>query len=90
MARAVIKTGRSRVRPDTSAASTASTRSSMRASLAKLTKRMLFDAAMPTAMMDPMNDSTLSVVLVKSIIHKIPEKAPGTASMMRRGSIQDW
>ncbi len=45
---------------------------------------------MPTAMIEPMNDSTLSVVPVSASIQRMPASAPGTAPMMISGSIQDW
>ena len=91
IASAVISTGRSRV------AAGAQRRlergelaSSARASLAKLTSRIEFETAIPTAMIAPMNDSTLSVVPVSASIQAMPTKAPGTATMMMSGSSADW
>ena len=48
--------------------------SSARASLAKLTSRIEFETAMPTAMIAPMNDSTFNVVPVSASIHRTPTK----------------
>ena len=62
----------------------------LRTSLAKFTRRMLFETAMPTAMIAPMKDSTLSVVPVTASIHRMPTSAPGTATMMMKGSSHDW
>ena len=45
---------------------------------------------MPTAMIDPMSDSTLIVDPVSASIQRIPISAPGTAIMMMKGSIHDW
>ena len=45
---------------------------------------------MPTAMIAPMNDSTLSVVPVTASIQRMPTSAPGTATMMMNGSSHDW
>ena len=61
-----------------------------RISLAKLTIKMEFDTAMPTATIDPISDTTLIVVPVSTSIHNIPIKAPGSASMMMNGSSHDW
>ncbi len=41
-------------------------------------------------MIDPMRDSTLSVVPVKASIQRMPTRAPGTAAMMMKGSSHDW
>src|SRR5213076_1193039 len=62
---------------------------STRRSLAKLTSRIELDTAMPTAMMEPISDSTFSVVPVRASIQRMPTKAPGTAAMMMNGSTQD-
>ena len=80
------------MRPASSAASTGEIARSLstRSSLAKLTTRIEFATAMPTAMMAPIRDSTFKVVCVSASIHKIPTSAPGTATMMMRGSSQDW
>src|SRR4029077_11791004 len=82
IASAVISTGRSRVFPASSAAPRASPPVSTRRSLAKLTSRIELDTAMPTAMIEPISDSTFSVVPVRASIHRIPTNAPGTAAMM--------
>ena len=90
IASAVINTGRSRVLPASSAASTGPAPVSTRTSLAKLTNRMEFDTAIPTAMIEPISDSTLMVVPVTASIHGMPTSAPGTATMMMNGSSHDW
>ncbi len=51
---------------------------------------MLLEVAMPTAMIAPMNDSTLSVVPVTASIQSTPASAPGTAIKMMNGSMNDW
>ena len=58
-------------------------------SLAKLTSRIEFETAMPTAMIAPISDSTLMVVWVTTSIQRMPTSAPGTATMMMKGSSQD-
>jgi hypothetical protein len=45
---------------------------------------------MPTAMMEPMGDSTLMVVPVSASILRMLTSAPCTAIMMMKGSILDW
>ncbi len=60
MARAVISTGRKRVKPASSAALTESLPSII-FSVAKLTTRMLFEVATPMHMMAPMSAGTLKV-----------------------------
>ena len=62
---------------------------SARRSFAKLTSRMELATEMPTAMMDPMSDSTFSVVPVSASIQRMPESAPGSAAMMMKGSSHD-
>ena len=59
-------------------------------SLAKLTTRIELDTEMPTDMIAPISDSTFMVVPVNASIQTMPTSAPGTATMMMRGSIQDW
>ncbi len=92
MASAVMRTGRSRVRPATSAALRASwlPRSGRRCSLAKVIIRMLFDVATPMAMMQPMRAGTLMVVPVTKRAQRIPASAPGSAIRMMSGSSHDW
>ena len=91
IASAVMITGRRRVRPASSAASSGDSFSfSMRMSLAKLTSRIEFETAMPTDMIDPISDSTLIVVCVNASIQRMPTMAPGTATMMMNGSSHDW
>ena len=89
IASAVISTGRSRVLPASSAGARASPPVSTRRSLAKLTSRIELDTAMPTAMIEPISDSTFSVVPVSASIQRMPTRAPGTAAMMMNGSTQD-
>src|SRR5260370_838997 len=64
IANAVMRTGRRRVLPASRAASWAPISRSPRTKLAKLTTKMLLETAIPTAMIDPMNDSTFRVVPV--------------------------
>ena len=45
---------------------------------------------MPTVMIVPISEATLTVVLVTASIHRMPISAPGTAIMMMNGSTQDW
>src|SRR5207253_3844990 len=85
IASAVISTGRSRVLPASSAEARASPPVSTRRSLAKLTSRIELDTAMPTAMIEPISDSTFSVVPVSASIQRMPTRAPGTAAMMMNG-----
>ena len=87
---AVIRMGRSRVRPASTTASSADRFWRTRMSLAKLTTRMEFDTEMPTDMIAPISDSTLMLVPVSASIHRMPIRAPGTAIMMISGSTQDW
>ena len=89
IASAVISTGRSRVKPASRAAARASTPVSTRRSFAKLTSRIEFDTAIPTAMIEPISDSTFSVVPVSASIQRMPTRAPGTAAMIMKGSSQD-
>ena len=90
IASAVISTGRSRTRPASTAALNGSSPRSIRRSFAKLTRRIAFETAMPTAMIVPISETTLIVVPVSASIHRIPTSAPGTATMMMNGSSQDW
>ena len=82
-------TGRKRVYPDSSAASSAVLPSSS-LSLEKLTTRMLFAVATPMHMIAPVRAGTLSVVLVMNRNQTIPAKAAGSAVKMMKGSSQDW
>ena len=45
---------------------------------------------MPTAMIEPMSDTTLIVVPVSASAQRMPMNAPGTAIMMMNGSSHDW
>ena len=90
MASAVMSTGRKRVLPAAMTASSTPRFCCTRASLAALTRRMLLEVAMPTAMIAPMNDSTFKVVPVSASIQRIPMSAPGTATRMMKGSRNDW
>ncbi len=89
IAAAVMITGRKRVNPASSAASTGSPCSSS-CSFAKLTTRMLFAVATPMHMMAPISAGTLIVVPVKNKNTTIPASAAGSAMMMMNGSSQDW
>ena len=89
MARAVIRTGRNRVKPASTAAAAASPCSPSR-SLAKATTRMLLEAATPIDMIAPINAGTLSVVPVRNRNTTMPASAAGSAVMMMNGSSHDW
>ncbi len=89
MARAVIRTGRNRVKPASTAAVTASPCSPSR-SLAKATTRMLLAVATPMLMMAPIRAGTLSVVPVRNRKTTMPARAAGSAVRMMKGSSQDW
>ena len=71
---AVIRIGRSRVRPASITASSAERSWRARISLAKLTTRIEFDTEMPTDMIAPISNSTLMVVPVSASIHRMPIK----------------
>ncbi len=89
MARAVIRTGRKRVKP----ASRAAVRPSLpwsRRSRAKLTTRIELAVATPMHMIAPVSAGTESVVWVANSIQTMPAKAAGRAVMMTNGSVQDW
>ncbi len=88
MARAVINTGRNRVKPASSAASAAVSISGS-CSFAKLTTRMLFAVATPIHMMDPVSAGTLTVVCVMNKNHTIPANAAGSAEIIMNGSSHD-
>ncbi len=92
IASAVMRTGRSRVRPAPSAAARASRppNSGRRCSLANVIIRMLFDVATPIAMMHPISAGTLMVVPVAKSAQRIPARAPGSAIRMMSGSSHDW
>ena len=89
MARAVISTGRKRVKPASSAAEIAFFPWAI-CSVAKLTTRMLFAVATPMHMMVPINAGTLNVVCVIRRNHAIPASAAGNAEIMMNGSSHDW
>ena len=88
IARAVIKTGRSRVDPAENAAARASS-PSRRWSLAKVIIRMLLAVATPMHMIAPISAGTLTVVWVKNSIQSMPASAPGNAVRMMNGSSHD-
>jgi hypothetical protein len=87
IAAAVICTGRSRVVPAGSAARNALMPAS-RCSRAKVTSRMEFAKATPTAMMAPISNGTLNVVLVANSGRMMPLSAPGSARMTASGSMK--
>ncbi len=88
IARAVISTGRNRVKPASNAALTESLPSII-FSVAKLTTKMLFAVATPMHMMAPMSAGTLRVVWVMNKNQAIPARAAGSAEIMMKGSSQD-
>ena len=88
MASAVISTGRSRVNPALTAASTEFFPSFI-CEAAKVTSRMLLEVATPMHMMAPISEGTFRVVPVRNSIQAIPARAPGNAVMMIKGSTQD-
>ena len=85
-AAAVMKTGRRRVFPASIAASVGERPFSIRISFAKTTRRLEFETAIPTAMMVPIKDSTLSVVPVMNSIVTMPHKVAGSAKITTKGS----
>ena len=89
IANAVIKTGRKRIKPASSAAEIESLPCSI-CSVAKLTTRMLFAVATPIHMIVPISAGTLNLVCVMKRNHAIPAKAAGKAEIMMKGSSQDW
>ena len=89
IAAAVISTGRSRVVPADSAASTADIPVS-RCSRAKVTSRIEFADATPTAMIAPISDGTLNVVPVTYSSSTMPLPAPGSARITASGSRKLW
>ena len=88
IARAVIRTGRKRVKPASNAALTESI-PSLIFSVAKLTTRMLFEVATPMHMMAPIRAGTLRFVCVTNRNQAIPASAAGSAEIMMKGSSQD-
>ena len=78
MASAVIKTGRKRVAPASSAAAIASLPSAI-CSRAKLTTRMLFAVATPMHMIAPVRAGTDRLVWVGNSIQTMPARAAGRA-----------
>src|SRR5258705_687672 len=88
MAKAVIRTGRNRVKPASMAALTGSPCCSNR-SLAKQTTRILFAVPTPMHIMAPIKAGTLSVVCVRNKNPTMPASAAGSAVMMMKGSSQD-
>ncbi len=77
MAQAVIRIGRSRSWAPARAASTATLRSRHSMSM-KVTSITEFDTDTPMHMIEPMNDSMLSVVPVASSMITTPQSTPGT------------
>ncbi len=57
-----------------------------RCSRAKVTSRMEFAEATPTAMIAPISDGTLNVVPVANSSRMMPLPAPGSARMTASGS----
>ena len=62
---------------------------SSRWSLAKTTIRMLLAVATPMHMIEPISEGTLKVVCVTNSIHRIPDRAPGRAIRIMKGSSHD-
>src|SRR4029079_8690582 len=89
MAAAVISTGRIRVWPASIAASCADLPASC-CSRAKVTSRMEFAEATPTAMIAPIREGTLRVVPVTNSIVRIPHSVAGSARMTTNGSPKFW
>ena len=89
IAAAVISTGRMRVWP----AAIAASRALMPAwlcSRAKVTSRIEFAEATPTAMIAPISEGTLSVVPVTNSMVRMPQKVAGRASITTNGSPKFW
>src|SRR5262245_61431700 len=89
IASAVIRTGRNRVKPASTAAAMASPRSASR-SLAKAITRMLFAVPTPMHMIAPISAGTLSVVPVTNRNTTIPASAAGSAAITMSASSHDW
>jgi len=89
IARAVISTGRKRLKPASSAAASGAMPFASD-SRAVLMTRMLLAVAMPMQRIVPVNAGTLSVVCVANSIHAIPASDPGRPLMMMSGSSHDW
>ena len=89
IAAAVISTGRIRVWPAAIAASRASCRPGC-CSRAKVTSRIEFAEATPTAMIAPISEGTLSVVPVANSMVTMPQKVAGRASSTTSGSPKFW
>ena len=89
IARAVIKTGRSRVVAASMAAAPARKPSSKRVR-AKLVTSTLLAVETPTTMMMPMSAGTLSGVPVSHSENSAPEMATGSPLIATNGRVQDW
>ena len=59
-------------------------------SRAKVTSRMEFAEATPTAMMAPIRDGTFSVVPVMNSMVTMPQKVAGSARSTTNGSPKFW
>jgi len=89
MAAAVISTGRIRVCPASMAAWNAVLPASC-CSRAKVTSRMEFAEATPTAMMAPIKEGTLKLVPVMNSTVTIPHSVAGSAKITTNGSPKFW
>src|SRR5262245_1227533 len=89
IAAAVISTGRIRVCPASIAAWNAVLPASC-CSRAKVTSRMEFAEATPTAMMAPISEGTLKLVPVVNSIVTIPHSVAGSARITTNGSPKFW
>ena len=89
IAQAVIRIGRSRSLAPLIAASTDDV-PSCQWLLMNVTSMTEFDTETPRHMIEPMNDSMLSVVFVKKRIVAMPASTPGTAPIEIRAICGDW
>ena len=89
MAAAVISTGRIWVWPASRADRNALLPLSC-CSRAKVTRRMEFAEATPTAMIAPISEGTLRLVPVMNSIVTMPHKVAGSARITTKGSPKFW
>ncbi|SAJ63814.1 hypothetical protein UA16_05191 [Burkholderia multivorans] len=89
IASAVIRTGRKRLKPASSAACHGDAPPAS-CSRAVFTTRMLFAVAMPMHRIVPVSAGTDSVVRVTNSIHAMPASDAGSPPTITSGSSHDW
>ncbi len=89
IARLVMRIGRSRLAAPSTAAAFASA-PARRARSAKVTSRIAFAIATPTAMIAPMNDWMFSVVPVSRSATTVPAITAGVVDVTISASLNDW